>query len=85
MEAYTLIYQCLNIIDRQTYHVLTSENFVRYEKSSVLSPICIFTKLVDNYIIEKCNCTGIQIIVKYRYTESVYIYCHIIQGKIKCK
>ncbi|OQR77615.1 BTB/POZ domain-containing protein 6-B-like, partial [Tropilaelaps mercedesae] len=35
MEAYTLIYQCLNIIDRQTYHVLTSENFVNVQATTL--------------------------------------------------
>ncbi|KAM7289833.1 BTB/POZ domain-containing protein 2 [Ixodes scapularis] len=27
MEAFPLVHQCLNIVDRQTYHVLTSPNF----------------------------------------------------------
>ncbi|XP_023234303.1 BTB/POZ domain-containing protein 3-like [Centruroides sculpturatus] len=28
MEAHTLVFQCLNTIDRQTYHVLTSSTFL---------------------------------------------------------
>ena len=35
MEAYTLIFQCLNIIDRQTYHVLTAENFPNVQPSTL--------------------------------------------------